>query len=99
MFVIVSLTLNGLSWGLHLSLKKVLPSAYSPTHCFIFVFACGVTGPCDTQLPELSQGSSGPSDGQPVHHRPAVLHLHSGWRPGDEEQTHHIPAPEVQHPG
>lgn len=71
----------------------------SPAHYLIFVFACGVTGPHGTELPELSQGSSGRPAGQPVHHRTAVLHLLSGWRPGDEEQTHHIPASEVQHTG
>lgn len=65
----------------------------------MFVFPCGVTGACGTEVPELSQGSSCRPAGQPVHQRPAVLHLHSGWRSGDEEQTHHIPAPEVQHTG
>ena len=63
--------------------------------CF-FGFA---SGPCGAELPEVSKGSSGCWDGQPVHHLSAVLHLHSGWRPGDEEQTHHLTGPEVHHRG
>lgn len=58
-----------------------------------------ITGPVGTEVPELSEDGSCRESGQPVHHRPAVLHLHSGRRRGHEEQTHHPPAPEVQHRG